>query len=416
VSDGPPPVPGGRSPRDREAARRERAARRAAARGQAPPAAPPPEEPRDWLAEAERLTAPPPPSLDGAGPRRPAPRWGRIVALGAVALVLGGVAWFLVSLFQPFKGDGQGAVRVAIPQGASLGEIGDLLESRGVVSSSTFFQLRARLAGRSNSLKPGSYTLARDMKYTSVLDKLEQGLPPNVVRVVIPEGLSRKEIAPRVAGLRGSYIKATRSNPELDPRRYKAKNAKSLEGFLFPATYELKRGQPVSRLVSEQLQAFKRNFAQVDMRYARSKNLTPYDVLIIASLIEREVQKPRERKLVSSVIYNRLHEGIRLDIDATTRFVVGKWSGALRESELQNPSPYNTRVHFGLPPGPIGNPGLASIQAAAHPAKTSYLFYVAAVCGNGSHKFASTDAQFQRYVDQYNRARDKRGGKSPTEC
>jgi UPF0755 protein len=333
-----------------------------------------------------------------------------------VVLVLGGVAWFLVSLFQPFKGDGEGTVRVAIPQGASLGEIGDLLESRGVVSSSTFFQLRARLAGRSNSLKPGSYTLARDMKYTSVLDKLEQGLPPNVVRVVIPEGLSRKEIAPRVAGLRGSYIKATRSNPELNPRQYKAKNAKSLEGFLFPATYELKRGQPVSRLVSEQLQAFKRSFAGVDLRYARSKNLTPYDVLTIASLIEREVQVPKERKLVASVIYNRLHDGIRLDIDATTRFVVGKWSGALRESELHNPSPYNTRVHFGLPPGPIGNPGIASIQAAAHPAKTNYLFYVAAVCGNGSHKFAATDAQFQRYVEQYNRARDKRGGKSPTEC
>ena len=98
------------------------------------------------------------------------------------------------------------------------------------------------------------------------------------------------------------------------------------------------------------------------------------------------------------------------------RFVVGKWSGALRVSELQNPSPYNTRVHTGLPPGPIGSPGLASIKAAAHPAKTRYLFYVAAVCGNGSHRFASTDAQFQRYVDAYNRARDERGGKSPTEC
>jgi uncharacterized YceG family protein len=125
---------------------------------------------------------------------------------------------------------------------------------------------------------------------------------------------------------------------------------------------------------------------------------------------------PKERRLVASVIYNRLHDGIRLDIDATTRFVVNKWSGALRVSELQNPNPYNTRVHTGLPPGPIGSPGLASIEAAAHPAKTDYLFYVAAVCGNGSHRFASTDAQFQRYVDAYNRARDKRGGKSPTEC
>jgi UPF0755 protein len=420
VTDGPPPVPGRRSPDEREAARRDRQARRAAARGG--PAPPPDADPqagdtRDWLAEAERLTGEPPPpplSLDGDAPSRRG--WGRLVALCALLLVVAGVGWFLNSLFQPFKGDGEGQVGVVIPQGASLGEIADLLESKGIVSSSSFFQLRARLAGRSDELKPGRYTLAHDMSFSTVLDRLEQGLPPNVVQVVIPEGLSRSEIAPRTKGLRGSYIKASRSNPTLDPRDYKAKNAKSLEGFLFPATYELKRHQPVRKLVSEQLTAFKRNFATVDMRFARSKNLTPYDVLIIASLVEREVQVPKERPIVASVIYNRLHEGIRLDIDATTRFVVGKWSGALKVSELQNPSPYNTRVHTGLPPGPIGNPGLASIKAAAHPAKTNYLFYVAAVCGSGKHKFAATDAQFQRYVDQYNRARARRGGKSPTEC
>jgi peptidoglycan lytic transglycosylase G len=420
VTEGPPPVPGGRSPEDREAARRARQARRAAGRGQAP-LEPPPEDTRDWLAEAERLTGPPRAAVDGDGwrpeaPRRSGPRWGRMIVLGIVLAIAAVGAWFLNSLFQPFKGDGEGRVAVAIPQGASLGEIADVLEQRGVVSSSTFFQLRARLAGRTGELKPGHYTLARDMSFSAVLDKLEQGLPPNIVRVVIPEGLSRKEIAPRIGGLRGSYLKASIRNPALNPREYKARNAKNLEGFLFPATYELKKGKPVSRLVTEQLQAFKTNFAKVDMRYARSKNLTPYDVLVIASLIEREVQVPKERKLVASVIYNRLHNGIPLGIDATTRFVVGKWSGELRQSELQNPSPYNTRVHAGLPPGPIGNPGLASMQAAAHPAKTDYLFYVAIVCGNGRHRFAATDAEFQRDVDQYNRARSKRQGKSLTDC
>jgi len=337
------------------------------------------------------------------------------VALGAVLLVIAGVAWFAISIFQPFKGDGKGAVRVTIPQGASLGEIADLLEQKGVVSSSSFFQLRARIAGRSGNLKPGNYTLARDMSFIAALDRLEQGLPPDVVQVAIPEGLSRTEVAKRVE-LKGNYLKQTRRNPALDPRDYKAKGAKTLEGFLFPATYELKKGQPVRKLVDQQLAAFKRNFDQVDLRYARSKNLTPYDVLIIASLVEREAAVAKEQAVIASVIYNRLHDGLRLDIDATTRFATGNWARPLRVSELQNPSPYNTRVHTGLPPGPIGSPGLAAIKAAAHPAKTNYLFYVADICGGGKHRFAATDAQHQRNVAIYEREREQHGGKAPTNC
>ncbi|MEA2377669.1 MAG: hypothetical protein QOD13_1576 [Thermoleophilaceae bacterium] len=422
----------GRSPEDREAARRARADRRAARKAARsgrpvpePVLPPPPPEPRDWLAEAEALTRDPaaePASLDGHGvpPWRPAPaarpRWARLVALAAIVIVVVGLGWFAVSLFQPFTGDGHGQVAVVIPQGASLGQIADTLEGEGVVSSSSFFQLRARLAGRSGDLKPGSYRLARDMSFTAVLDRLEQGLPPNVVRITIPEGRSRREVAPLVKRLRGNYIKATRRNPALDPRDYKAKGATSLEGFLFPATYELKKGQPVRKLVGEQLTAFKRNFDKVDLGYARRKNLTPYDVLIIASLVEREAGVAKERPIIASVIYNRLKNDLRLDIDATTRFAVGNWKSPLKQSELQNPSPYNTRVHSGLPPGPIGSPGLSSIQAAAHPAKTDFLFYVVKPNACGQHNFAATDAEFQRYVDAYNQAREKRGGKSPTSC
>jgi UPF0755 protein len=202
----------------------------------------------------------------------------------------------------------------------------------------------------------------------------------------------------------------------LDPRDYQAERATSLEGFLFPATYELKKGQPVRKLVNKQLRAFQQNFDKVDLRYARRRNLTPYDVLIIASLVEREAQVAKERALIASVIYNRLERDIRLDIDATTRFAVGNWSRPLRVSELQSSSPYNTRVHSGLPPGPIGNPGLASIRAAARPAKTGFLFYVVKPGTCGRHNFAETDAEFQRYVAEYDRARAERGGKSPTNC
>ena len=339
-----------------------------------------------------------------------------IVALAGVVVLLF-AAWFANSLFQPFKGDGKGEgreVRVVVPRGAGVGEIADLLERRGIVSSSFFFQTRARLAGRTGELKPGSYRLRHDMSFMAALDALEKGIPPSIVVLTIPEGRSRREVAALVRGkLEGDYIKATRRSRALDPREYGAKNARDLEGFLFPATFEVRRGKPMSALVNQQLSAFRGKFENVDMRYARSKNLTPYDVLIIASLVEREAQLPKERPVIASVIYNRLKRQMPLGIDATVRYVTRNWTRPLRESELQNPSPYNTRIHAGLPPGPIGSPGIASIRAAAHPARTGFLFYVVKPGGNGAHAFSKTDAEFQRDVARYNREREKRGGKTP---
>ena len=447
MSAGPPPVPGGRSSEEREAARRDRAARRVSRGGSSPLPPPPSHEPvaepdgdghhDDWLADDDLLTARADPEggsgwtrrsraggAGGRGSTRPsAPResggrrgWGRFVALVVLLLIVGGAAWFANALFQPFAGDGEGNVRVRIREGATLGDIAELLEREGVIESASFFELRARLAGRSGNLRPGPYELREDMPYLLVLDRLEEGVPPNVVQVTIPEGRSRSEVAPIVKRLRGNYMRATRRNPALDPRDYRARGATSLEGFLFPATYELKKGQPVKRLVRKQLEAFKRNFEKIDMSYARRRNLTPFDVLTIASLVEREATLASERPLIASVIYNRLRDGIRLDIDATTRFVTGNWEEPLKVSELQNPDPYNTRVHYGLPPGPIGSPGLASIKAAARPARTDYIFYVVAVCGNGKHEFAETDAEFARYVDEYEQARAERGGRSPASC
>src|SRR5213075_1903802 len=146
------------------------------------------------------------------------------------------------------------------------------------------------------------------------------------------------------------------------------KGTKTAEGFLFPATYRMPVGSTAAALVQKQLQAFRDNFAKVDMRYARKKNLTRYDVLIIASMVEREAQLDSERPLVAAVIYNRLKEGMTLGIDATIRYYENNWSRPLRVSELERPSAYNTRLNRGLPPTPIGNPGLASLKAAANPA------------------------------------------------
>jgi UPF0755 protein len=264
----------------------------------------------------------------------------------------------------------------------------------------------------------GAYTLQEDMSYSDAIDALTTLPVERTITVTIPEGFSRKQIAAIVAdaGLPGNYMKASVKSPLLNPAKYGGRKAKNLEGFLFPATYELAADANVQALVKHQLRAFKDRLSGINMRKAKSKNLTVFDVITIASMIEREVSVPEERPLVASVIYNRLKQGIPLGIDATTRFAVGNYTEPLTQSQLDSQSPYNTRVHAGLPPGPIGNPGEDSIRAAANPPDTDYLYYVVKPGTCGEHAFSSSYEQFERDVAAYNAAREAAGGKSPTTC
>jgi UPF0755 protein len=338
----------------------------------------------------------------------------RIVA-GVVAIVL---VWFLWSLFQPFHGDGSGKVAVTVPKGSSVSEVGDLLEKRGVISDSTFFQIRVTLQGKRSDLYAGHFTLAHDMSYGSAIDALSTAPVKRVTTVTIPEGYSRPQAAELVEedGVPGSYTKKTIRSKYLDPAEYGGKNAKNLEGFLFPDTFELKPKAPVADLVQLQLLDFKKKIKGVDMKYANSKNLTIYDVLTIASMVEREAGVAKQRGDVASVIYNRLHEGMPLGIDATTRFATGNYSKPLTESELAVDSPYNTRTNSGLPPGPINSPGLAAINAAAHPPKTQFLFYVNKPNTCGELAFSKNEAEWEADVAAYNKAREANGGNEPTSC
>jgi UPF0755 protein len=205
--------------------------------------------------------------------------------------------------------------------------------------------------------------------------------PPKVVKVLFPEGFTRAQMAIRADAsspmiTASGYLAATASSA-LPGRFADDGKRRSLEGFLFPATYDLYETDPAAVLVRKQLDAFNLNWAKVKLGYARSKNLTPYDVLIIASMIEKEVIVPRERPLVAAVIYNRLHQRMPLGIDATLRYGLGiPPTEAITKQDLASDSPYNTRKLPGLPPTPIANPGLPSIQAAAHPAKVDYLYFV----------------------------------------
>jgi uncharacterized YceG family protein len=350
----------------------------------------------------------------------------RIIALIVVIIIL----LFLNALFQPFHGDGSGRVAVTIPKGSSVGEVGDLLEKKGVisggfiVSGSTLFQGRVTLAGKRSDLFAGKFQMQKDMSYGDAINELskerepKEQSKPGIVTVTIPEGQSRPITAKLVAedGIKGNYMKATKKSKYLDPAEYGGKGAKDLEGFLFPDTWEYKTKHPVSYLVRLQLEDFKKQIKKVDMKYAKSKNLTVFDVVTIASMIEREAGVPKQRKLVASVIYNRLHEGMTLGIDSTIRFATGNYEKPLTQSELESESPYNTRTHAGLPPGPINSPGLEALQAAAHPAKTEFLFYVTDPNSCNELTFAKTEDEFFADAAKYEKAREKNGGNQPSTC
>jgi UPF0755 protein len=231
---------------------------------------------------------------------------------------------------------------------------------------------------------------------------------PVVLRIIFPEGFTRREMAERVAAVREIAIERRGVTPRLTSRAYLRVTAKArppaqfrndwpgdrIEGFLFPATYEFTKRTTSAELVGDQIAHFRRQWRKVGLRYARSKNLTPYDVLIIASMVEKEAVAAAERRLVAAVIYNRLRLRMPLGIDATIRYgrnVPG--TEPLKESDIETDHPYNTRMRQGLPPTPISNPGLASLRAAANPARVDYLYFVRKP-DKVHHFFTASEAEF----------------------
>jgi UPF0755 protein len=228
-----------------------------------------------------------------------------------------------------------------------------------------------------------------------------QAAPSPKLHVIFDEGLTVRGMVNRAAAVRGIAMRTRHVTPALTGKAYAAAVAaakppkgfgapKSLEGFLFPDTYEFGPATRAAEIVAMQQRRFAQQWAKVKLPAGRK----PYDVLIVASMVERETVVPAERALVSAVIWNRLAKGMPLGIDASLRYGLGiQGTKAITAKQQQSDSPYNTNRFKGLPPTPIGNPGLASLQAAAHPAAVDYLFYVREP-DSTSHYFTADEADF----------------------
>ncbi len=272
-----------------------------------------------------------------------------------------------------------------------LKEIASLLEEKGIINNAFLFRLFVEQRGKEKSLTPGIYILETNSEYEKVLDKITAGPPPVTYKFIIPEGYTVKQIVDRVAQ-EIPFIDNIDMEEAVDISNYSYDylvDSSSLEGFLFPKTYEVTIDYSARNIVEMMLAQYQLETGSLDYSFAENKGLSPYDILKISSMIEKEAYVPEERALVSAVIHNRLDLNMALCIDAVICYDLDKWDEGLTNADKEIDSPYNTYMYAGLPPTPICNPGLASIEAALNPADVGYLYYVVDDPEKHTHHFST---------------------------
>lgn len=286
-----------------------------------------------------------------------------------------------------------------VAKGMTVPQVAEQLQQQSIVRHAWYFQLLARGQNLHAVLKPGEYEFGPGLRPQQVLDKLLKG--ERVVRkLVIPEGFTFAQIAQAIE--KAGIAPATEvARYYRDPLWLKKLDfpASSLEGYLFPATYPYDRGTQVEDILGQMLKAFQQQWRGPLKDQALAMGWTIPQVVTFASIIEKETGSAPERPLVSSVFHNRLRLGMPLQSDPTVIFGLPNFDGNIRKADLQNPHPYNTYVHSGLPPGPIASPGKASLQAALQPANSSYLYFVGK--GDGTHYFSTSLQEHEAAVAQY---------------
>jgi len=320
-----------------------------------------------------------------------------------LAAAIGGVVW---AEGQINPGGHHGPdVAVSIPTGSSTSQIGSILSKAGVIHSSTLFAIYVRIHG-DGPLLPGNYSLPKNSSYKSAIAALKAGPKLVTEKLVIPEGYTIRQMAAAVGALPQLHLSAARflaaaTNGEVRSP-YQPANVNNLEGLLFPATYQVRQGETEIDVLEQMVGAFDDHANAVGLSAAAARlHVSPYQLVTVASIVEREAKLAADQGPVASTIYNRLRAGMPLGADSTQTYYLRLRNPQLTPTtaQLDQPGPYNTRLVKGLPPTPIANPGLASLRAAANPPHTNYLYFVE-VKPSGQLGYASSVAGFAQLQQQ----------------
>jgi UPF0755 protein len=335
---------------------------------------------------------------------------GRLLLL---ALLLLGVFCGIYLLVSAVLGGGEEKpMTVAVEQGDTLSSVADKLEEAGVIQSSKLFKLETRIKGGEMEIKAGEYRFVPGEDSEQILETLSSGESISAFNITVPEGLTLEQTARVVeeeAGIPAEEFETAAERTDYEYDFLEDPAIRTTEGFLFPKKYEFERGVDAAQIVDRFLQQYLLEkeglvFAEAQDRF----NLTEYELVTVASLVEKESANPEERSLIAGVIYNRIRSGMPLQVDATVQYALGKAKEDLKLDDLDVDSPYNTYKNPGLPPGPISSPSRESIQAALEPAQTDYLYYVLEA-GGEEHFFTDDyeeflDAKQKREPEQESKA------------
>ncbi|HXH27709.1 MAG TPA: endolytic transglycosylase MltG [Candidatus Polarisedimenticolia bacterium] len=344
--------------------------------------------PRDWLRDLRR--------------RHP---WGAIAGVLAVVTVVAVVTLGIrLALWAslPYRGYGASFAMVEIPEGAGVVRAIDVLERHGIVQHFPMALVFLRLTGRARGIKAGEYSFTRPMTPGEVFDKIIAG-DVYYHRVTVLEGLRSDEVFARFIGAGfGSASEFQAAFRDVSSIADLDDEAVDLEGYLFPDTYSLAKGTGARAILAMMVARFREVFTPDLIASAHKEGMSVREAVTLASLVERETAQPEENALVSSVFHNRLERGMRLQCDPTVIYALAMrnaYDGNIRKNDLRIDSRYNTYRYYGLPPGPIGNPGAAALRAAVQPADTDYLYFVS--MNTGRHYFSKTLKEHNEAVWEY---------------
>ena len=320
-----------------------------------------------------------------------------LLIFALILLIFSSFGILSIYMFTPYK-SGEDLKKIEIRKGQSLKSISLMLKREGIISNSTLFTLAVQILGGEGNIKAGEYMLSARFSPYKIFQILNGG-KILTYNITIPEGYNIREIA-ELLHRKGIVKKERFLKLVKDPKlisRYGI-NSSTLEGYLFPDTYRFSKGLEEERVIEMMVKRFWQKITPLLSRVKRS-GMSLSEVIILASIVEKETSLSKERPLVASVFLNRLRKGMKLESDPTVIYGLKRFSGDLKKEDLRNPHPYNTYIYKGLPPTPICNPGLSSIKAVLNPSHTEYLFFVSK--NDGSHFFSKTLREHLKAVGRY---------------